>query len=92
MMKLEISKTAGSKLFYTFIHYNVTGKQEDLGESSGTKRIDTKSNFIFLEDDDGKKMAICYRFIGYGICIIIEFDLTDLLYQDYRYRANKYRK
>ena len=52
----------------------------------------TKSNFVFLEADDGKKMAIylCGHLNDYGLTS--ELNFANLLYKDYWYRTDKHSK
>jgi hypothetical protein len=47
-----------------------------------------KSDFVFLENDDGEETAVYHRVYRYDHLFVSELDLADLLYQDRRYRAN----
>lgn len=63
----------------------MTGKQEENSRN-------TKSGFVFLEDDNDQKVAIYYCFSRYDYFFISEFNLADLLYKNYRYCTNKYMR
>jgi len=51
--------------------------------------MSTKSDFVFLEDDNDEEITIYYFHYWYDHRIISEFDFADLLYQNSRYRTNR---
>jgi len=80
-------QTTNSRNFTYIIYYHVTRKK-----NHNKQCRDAKSSFIFLENDDDQEVVIFHRLYRYDYRIIGNLDFADLLYQDHRYRTNKYSK
>ena len=52
-------------------------------EKKHTDSKHTKSDFVFLETDNGQKMAIYYRDRLNDYCIISELNFADLLHKNH---------
>gem|GEM_PF-5928006 len=74
--------TIQSASLYLKLYYHVNRQEQE-------KYLSTKSDFVFLENDYDKKMAVYC--IGYWYCyhFIIKFDASDILYKNSRYRTSK---
>jgi len=53
-------------------------------ENNSNQRRSTKSDLVFLENDDGQETAVHHGYDRYDHYIISEFAIADLLHQDHR--------
>jgi hypothetical protein len=67
-------------------------KRKQTPTATSKKDRSTKSNLVFLEDDNDKETAIYCSYYRYDYVIISKFDFANLLYQNSRYRTNRSRK